>query len=229
MKKKCVIGLVTGIIFFAAIAYALSPQIGYNVEGKIDAYQQDHWMQVTTKTANDTALAANTKYWDAIEPTSSQSTWLKMPSNWTVAEFSFYCYGDGTGAGDPNGGEFDFKIHAARWYGSSKVVYEGYAACGELELSAYPCDDRLAGAFDAGDQFNSGALDSSESYKWVDSIDPNDGADEDWVPDIVVTTGTDDLGTISIRTRGYWVWWVEITNFPADVTSITAVVSGYGD
>lgn len=207
---------------------ALTPSPDYDLEGKIRAYQQHAWRQVTTKTAADTPLNAATKYYDIIKPTSSASTWLKMPSDWTVAEFSFYCYGDGTDDGDPNGGEFDFKIHAARWNGSAKAVFEGYSACGELELSVYPADDRLSAGFDMGEQINSGSLDPNESYKWVDAIEPN-GVGDVWISEVIVTTGTDDLGTVSVRTRGYWLWWVEITNFPADVTSITCVVSGYGD
>jgi hypothetical protein len=145
-----------------------------------------------------------------------------------VVEFAFYCYGDGDGVGDPNGGEFDFKIHMARWYCSSEVAYEGYAACGELELSCYPANDRISNAYDAGDQFNSGSLEANQSYKWVDSIDPNGNGDT-WISEVTINNLADDIGKVSLRTRGRYLCWVEITNFPADVTSITSLVTGYAD
>lgn len=228
MKKLTLISIVC---ILAVCGYALSPQSNYDMQGKIRAYQQHGWFQVNAATTADTALASDTRYYDSITPASSLSTWLMIPPTWTVAEVSFYCYGDGSGDGDPNGGEFDFKIHMARWYGSAKVVYEGYATCGELELSVFPCTDRAASpAFDMGDQINSGSLDPNESYKWVDAVEPNGVADV-WISDVTLSgeLGNNDLATVSFRTRGYWLLWCEITNFPADVTSINCVVSGYGD
>ena len=224
MRKLLIVLFVLAIV---VSSHAIDPQIAYNVEGRISAYQQLPYTLVNTATSADTALAANTKYWDSINPSSTSGTWLRIDPRWTLLEYAFYCYGDGDGAGDPNGGEFDFKIHLARRYSSSKVAYEGYAACGELELSCYPCADRISAGYSAGEQINSGSLDANQSYKWVDSIDPNGGSDEDWMSDVVVTTGTDDLGTVTLRANGAFLTWVEITNFPADVTSITAVVTGY--
>ena len=225
--RKLIVGL---ICIVAVCAYALTPKTNYDLAGKIDAYQQHHWEQLNAATTADTPLIANTKYYDLITPSNSIDTWLQIPNTWTLCEVSFYCYGDGTGVGDPNGGEFDFKIYAAKWYGSAKTVYEGYASCGELELSVFPATDRAASsAFTAGDQINSGSLDANQSYKWVDAIEPNGVGDAEWMSDVVVTTGTDDMGTITFRSRGYWLIWCEITNFPADVTSINALVTGYGD
>ena len=169
--RKLIVILICAV---AICAYALTPKTNYDLAGKIQAYQQNGWLQVNSATTADTPLAANTKYFDIIEPANSIDTWLAIPPTWTVLEVSFYCFGDGTGVGDPSGGEFDFKIYMARWYGSAKTVYEGYAACGDLELSVFPASDRSASsAFTIGDQINSGSLDGDQSYKWVDAIEPD--------------------------------------------------------
>jgi len=221
MKKLFITIVISAVcVVFGLAAY--KPNTNYDLEGSTGATRQKAYeVQVNSVTADDTALTAATKYWDSIKP--DNLVFKRLDPTWNTAEFAFYCYGDGDGDGDPNTSTFDFRIHAARWYGGAKLVYEGYAQCGEVALSCDPTD---------GSQFNSGSLDPNESYKWVDTIDPN-GAGDAWISDVGLSgnAGTEtggNIATLSVDLNGYWIVWVEITNMTSkDVTSVTCVASGY--
>lgn len=200
-----------------------TPPMNYAIEGQTSATRQKPYIVLNTVTADDTALTAATKYWDVLD--SPDTRFLAIEPTWSRVEIAFYCYGDGTGDGDPNAATFDFKIYAVRPYGCAKTVYQGYGQCGELELSCSPIN---------GTQYNSGALDANQSYKWVDTIDPNGtGNSGRWMSSVVLSgdAGTDTAGemaTVSLDLNGYYGLWCEITNMTSKpVTQIWAVVSGY--
>jgi len=220
--KKYVIAVFISVVCFMFGLAAYKPNTNYDLEGKTSATRQRPYeLQINSVTSDDTALTAATKYWDLIKP--DNGVFVRIDPTWNYMQFAFYCYGDGDGDGDPNGADFDFRIHAAKWYGSSELAFVGYAQCGEVELSCDPTD---------GSQFNSGSLDPNESYKWVDTIDPN-GVGEDWISEVQLSgnSGTatgGNVAKINLDLNGYWIVWVEITNMTSkDVTSVTCVASGY--
>lgn len=176
------------------------------------ANPQYGWQLIRTVTSADTEADANALNWDTIN-----STWSRFPVKWQRVEVMFLAYGDGTGDGDPNGGDFDFKLHAVRPYGSAKTIYEGYATVGELEATCAP---------DTGTQYNSGSLDPNESYKFADYVEPND-VGSDWIGN-VDWSGVSANNQLAIGTWKTWGWrgfWPEITQM-SGITSISIYVSG---
>jgi len=194
------------------------PTMDYSSASQTDATRQLPYMSLSTVTEDATALTASTKYWDSIK-----TYFIPMKGTCGRAEIGFYAYGDGTGDGDPNGATFNFKVYACRPYSCPKTVYQGTAVVGELELS---CDPVTA------IQYNSGALDPNESYKWVDTIDAN-GVGDVWISSVVLSgdAGTDSTGeiaTLSFDLNGYFGVWCEITAMTSQsVTQVWAVISGY--
>ncbi len=220
--RRLIILIVVLALAGYAIATLTTPTLNYGFTPETSATRQMSYSVIHTVTADDTALAPATKYWDNIK-TSTQPSFIPIFPQWNVVEVSFYCYGDGTGTGDPNGATFDFKIYAVRLYGCAKTVYEGHAHCGELELSCSPVD---------GTEYYSGALDPNQCYKWVDTIDPN-GLGSVWISSVVLSgdAGADTTGeiaTLSFDLNGYYGLWCEITAMTTKpVTQIWALVSGY--
>ena len=72
---------------------------------------------VNTVTADDTVLDVNEKTWaDCV------SLFTPIPPEWNIVILSFYGYGDGTGAGDPNDATFSFDVQVCDLYGGIESV-----------------------------------------------------------------------------------------------------------
>jgi len=218
MKKY--LGLLVLILFIGSIVYAVLPDTkDYDTLSGIT--RQYPYIQINNVTTDDTALVKDTKYWDSVNPDSA--VFIPIRPSWSVVELAFYCYGDGSAEGDPNTSTFNFFVYAVRRFSSARLVYTGYAQCGEVELSCNPIN---------GTQYNSGALEANESYKWVDTIDPN-GTGDTWISSITLSgnSGTEtggNIATLSLDWNGYWGMWVAITGMTSKaVTNVYCVATGY--
>lgn len=218
--KKILILVAVFVIIAASVVYAVLPDTkDYDTLSGIT--RQYPYISINAVTSDDTALTVDTKYWDSVTP--DNAVFVAIRPSWSVVELSFYCYGDGSAAGDPNGATFNFFVYAVRRFSSARLVYTGYAQCGEVESSCNPA---------TGSQYNSGALEGNESYKWVDTIDPN-GTGDTWISTINVTgnSGTEtggNVATLSFDMNGYWGLWVAITGMTSkSVTTVTCYATGY--
>lgn len=216
MRKHIFFGIIICAAIFIIGSY---PSMDYDISSKTVATRiRPYEIILNSVIADNTPLDANHSYWDLIKP--ENGIFKKIPPTYNGVEIAFYCYGDGTGDGDPNAASFDFKIWAARWYSSAVLIYQGYAKCGELELSCDP---------NGYIQFNSGSLDPNQSYKWVDYIDPNGLGDA--INGVYKTNNTateNGIARLGLDMRGYWILWAEITNMTSKpVTKVWCVCSGY--
>jgi hypothetical protein len=161
-----------------------------------------------TVSTNDTSLAATTKTWDAID-----SVFHAIPSSWSNVTISFYAYGDGTGAGSPDNGTFDFAIYTARAYGGAILVCsQNDATIGACQLSHVP---------------NSGVAGSlpNTDFCWMDTCSVTDT----WPTDVAEGNngGGDEIAEVCfdpLGSRGIYI----IVNDMTNVTSVTYVISGFG-
>lgn len=216
-RQKLIVslGLALGLILCSAAVSALLVPGFDQTTPQTSGTRQNRYATIRYATASDAAVEANDLYWDTISATGSK--WSgPMPASWNTLEFAVYAYGDGTGDGDPNGGSCTLEIYAARPYSSAKLVWSGTVAIGELELS---CDPNGAG------QYNSGALDPNQSYKWADTIATTASP---WAASVVLSgnTGANDLATISVDAMGCPYWWARISSLTG-VTKLTVVATGF--
>ena len=163
-----------------------------------------------TVTTNDTSLAADTKDWASIG-----SVFHGVPIEWSNVSISFYAYGDGAGAGSPDGGTFDFAIYVARKYGGAVLVCsQNDATIGKMRLSHNP---------NSGEALGDGTADLN--YCWCDTT----AVSADWATGVLESNddGADEQAAINfdlLGARGIYI----IINDMTSVTSVTYSITGFG-
>jgi len=163
-----------------------------------------------TVTANDTALGDDTRTWGDIG-----SVFHQIPTEWSHLQIKYYAYGDGTGAGSPDGGTFDIAVYVAQQYGCAELVYTvNDATVGAMQLSHEPW---------GGTAIVSGAADLNSC--WVDTAT----VVEDWGTAVKASgeDGSDNCFTTTFDALGRAGVYVIITDM-SNVTSVTYVISGFG-
>lgn len=183
------------------------PRPDYGVNLGTNQYGFDIARTVTT---NDTALTNTTKDWGAIG-----SVFHGLPVEWSNVQISFYAYGDGTGAGSPDGGTFDFSVYVARKYGGAELVCsQNDAVVGALQLSHNP---------NSGDALDDGT--ENANYCWVDTT----AISTDWPTGVLEGNddGADEIATLSFDLLGHRGIYI-IVNDMTNVTSVTYSITGFG-
>lgn len=194
MKKLFVLMIVLIACVFSFAADR--PSENYNTNAVILASKITPYKVIWTAEANDTYLTASTSSWTDLN-VSKTNGFVRVDSTWNYAEFAFIVEGDAVDANycsDPNLTTFDFQIYGAAWYSSARVIYDGNAICGELELDTAP-DGTTALVGD--------------NAKWVDTISAATLGDC-WSPSSTMpwlwksdNTKTDNgIATITVDLRG---------------------------
>lgn len=161
-------------------------------------------------TADDTTPDPNGQTWQA-----ANGSYYDISSYGNTISLAFYCYGDGTGDGDANGGSFDANVYLVEPYGSWEQVASFTCAVGELELTHNPV---------TGAALNSGSLDPNQSYKWVEGPFTDNLSDTDiWPTTVNLSGATNTIGRMNIDPLGCVGLVVLIDNM-ASITSVTPIV-----
>jgi hypothetical protein len=214
MNKILVLVLILTSAVFAAqpVLRNNSTTIGAVTEGtKIRPY---YFINIASD--NDVPLDEKTRYWEHIKP-----LFRIVDETCNRLEFAFYVDGNtaDTKYIDPNQVEFNFRIFAARRYGSAVIVCAGVARCGELELSGEPTENHDYNLY------NSGNLSEDESHKWVSGLLRSV---EKWPTPIAftdITKSDNGIARITMDTNGYALWWCEITSIKGKPGRVVCVAS----
>lgn len=166
-------------------------------------WEQDSWHLMRTVTANDTALTGSTRTWS-----NCKGLFYPMQRQWEKTFVSFLAYGDGDGAGNPQGGTFSFSIYAIKEFGSAQLVCSGTATVGSLEASHDPATGQ--------------AVSPTSNYKWVQI--PVLATDA-WRTAVAMTGATNDLGNVCWSSYHDWGTLVQITSLTG-ITSVQVFISG---
>lgn len=173
--------------------------------------------QTKAKTVATVTADASSPSTDEMSWTHCISSFIPIDTSWNEPCLSFYGYGDGDGAGDPNGATFSYDVYVCDLYGGMKpVVLGNTGAIGEQTLSHDPVE---------GTELNSGSI--SSSYKWADTM--AEGTCH-WGYSPTYSNYEGDNGIAEIifdrnKSYGIWVRIYDMTDQP--VTSITCVMNGY--
>lgn len=144
------------------------------------------------------------------------SYYALFPAQSTVST-AFYCYGDGTGDGDPNAGTFTATTYVVELYGSWELISTATVAVGELELTHNPV---------TAAEINSGLLDPNESYKWCEGPFTDTLNDSDaWVVPVNLSGVSDGIGRLNVDPLGASGIVVLITNM-SGITRVYPIVKG---
>ena len=111
-------------------------------------------IEVASVTADATALAAGTSSWEDMKAAA-----IRIPAEWRKLSLSFYGYGDGTGAGSPDGATFAWKVYTVDYNCGAQLIGNGTGVIGKQQMSHNPT---------TGAELNSGAV--SVNYCWADTI-----------------------------------------------------------
>lgn len=167
-----------------------------------------------TVTANDSALAKNTKDW-----TDALANFHSINSGASNIEILFYAYGDGTTVGDPDAGTCDFQVYVVSEFGGIQAVCTANdAVFGKQQLSHNPS---------TGAAFWSGVADPN--YTWMDTATDTTYLTSYWSTGVQQgdENGNDGCATLqfdALGARGIYVLVNDMTN----VTSVTYVIRGIG-
>jgi len=205
------------VLIFVSSALADQPSYRSTTIGTVtEGVKLKPYYFINIANDNDVPLDEKTRYWEHIKP-----FFRSIDQTCNRLEFAFYV--DGNTANneyrDPNLVEFNFKIYAARRYGSAVIVCAGIAKCGELELSGDPTEEHDYNLY------NNGNLSEDESHKWVSGISKSA---EKWSSQIVFTDNIrsdNGIARISLDTNGYALWWCEITSIKGNPGRVVCVAS----
>ena len=111
-------------------------------------------IQVASVTADATDLLKTTGSWEDMKASA-----VRIPTEWKTLSLSFYGYGDGTGAGDPDGTTFSYRVFLIDSNCGAQLITDGTGTMGKQQMSHNPA---------TGAELNSGAVDTS--YCWCDTI-----------------------------------------------------------
>jgi hypothetical protein len=167
---------------------------------------QQVWRLMREVTVDDTALTTTTNTWTNVE---SSAVFVPVRRGWTWVQVAAIGYGDGTGAGDPSAGTFNYRILAVRKGCGAQIVCTGAMAVGGLRLSHAPY-----GAV--------AVLSDPTSYLFVEG--PASCTDY-WSTGSSADGTTDDIGTVSFATNGIFGFGVEVTAMTG-VTSVILIYTG---
>lgn len=211
MKNKILfLGILIGLAIPLCVAMLNSPKM--REDGIILTTIQQPAIEIVSVTADATALAVGTSSW-----IDSKSVFDSIPPEWNIISWSFYGYGDGDGAGSPDGATFSYDMFFVDYFGGMEIVLSGATGTiGKEQLSHNPA---------SGAEFNNGVV--STDYCWADTLSATTATtakDAAWSNN----TGTDYRAKGKIdRMEAYGVYF-RIYNMTAQpVTSITAVLNGY--
>jgi hypothetical protein len=137
----------------------------------------------------DTTPDPNGQTWQA-----TVGSYCALDPSTDTLSLAFFCYGDGTGDGDANGGSFDANVYLVEPYGSWEQIASVTCAVGELELTHNPV---------SGAQINSGSLDPNQSYKWVEGAFTDNLSDTDiWPTTVNLSGASNTIGRLNIDKLG---------------------------
>jgi hypothetical protein len=202
-----------GVLAVSVACYAASLGIYGETSPGTDTGQasltpQESWYLVRGPvTEADADLTGATKAWGAV--TESDLPILKP---WSTVTLAFLCYGDGDGAGNPEGGTFTYEVYHCRRVGSLEKVCDGTATVGAVQASVLPHDD-------AGTE-----LDEPTNYKWVEGS-PVLVSSQCWDAQVGWTKVADEVGKVSWDPLGSPYLLVRITSM-SGVTSIYPLLTG---
>jgi len=173
---------------------------------------QQRAVLVATVTADANALSMTTSSWSHC-----MALFVTIPPQWNNVKLSFYGYGDGTGAGDPNNATFSYDVHLCDLFSGAITVSVGNTGViGAQQISHNPT---------TGVAFASGAVDPN--YCWADTLAAGTirpGWSISWFDNL----GNNCKAETSFDRRSAYGIYVRIYNMTAQpVTSITCVMNGY--
>lgn len=179
----------------------------HRVDGSYFARTQKlaEWTLLRTVTANDTALTPATNVWTKL---------LEIPPGWSTISVAALAYGDGDGAGDPNGGSFALKLYLGRRYGPGQVAATATWAVGELQAAHAPT---ALGAYAAGAALTV----TDEDYKFGELP----VVTTYWRSDVVASGTSDDMGNINLDPMEEWGLFPEVTEL-SGITTLYLLISG---
>jgi len=185
----------------------ISPSISRDTQASVTS--QYDWQLMRTVTASDSALTSLTKAWTTIE-----TKFYRIPAGYNYLELACYADGDSTGAGDPNGGSFSYKVFTCTRNSSAKLIGTGTWAIGEEALSHNPAKTTETA-------LTYGITDPNSS-KWGEL--PVVSTDS-WVG-LIPTGASDDMGTLFFDARGSFGVYVEVTSL-ASITNLYILARGF--
>lgn len=172
---------------------------------------QDEWYWARTVTANDTELSTTTRTWNY-----ATSRFFFSPRRWASISISVVGYGDGSGAGDPASGSFNWTLYACRRWGPPEIVGTGTWAIGAMQVSHNPSTGVAVGT---DSRFSTSG---NSNYKWgelpVVTTRP-------WATLVWPSGAADHVGQLNFDLLGCWGAYLEITSI-SNVTSLHVFATG---
>lgn len=166
----------------------------------------ERWTVMRTVTAADTPLTKDTKVWNT-------TGFYPLKPEWRTAIVGWIAYGDGTGAGDPNGGTFSWRAYLRSEFGPAQLVAYGTAAVGDMHLSHNP---------ETGAAYWGGVVDPN--YAGVDTIVVTD--DSTWRTGVSSTNDPNGLANLMVNRSSEWAIRIEHTSL-VNVTRLYPIIKGY--
>ena len=210
-QKLCTIICIVSVLsawVIGALPTSTSPSPGIRVS--TSSVQQKPKL-VATVTVDAAVSGATTNTW-----TTAKTNFVRIPVEWSNIALSFYGFGDGSGAGDPDGATFSYDVYVCDVFGGWEAVVTGSTGTiGGMQLSHFPS---------TGTAVSTTLL---TSYSWCDDL--NEGTKKTTstiaYSDYESTNGLAKTKFDRNSAYGIYVQMYDMTG--QSVTSITCVMNGF--